>query len=240
MHTRSILTRTATGTLLLAGLMFAPRSEAAFLTGTTPVTAGGGNPLLGLTTAAAGTLLASLDSPYSFATTAGVTSGDLFSAVFRNSSGTLDFYYQVSNNANSVTAIAREADTSFLGYLTQLAFRLDGGALGAGFTNGNPANFPVTGDRDSSNTTVGFNFTPAPPSAKVAPGNRSLVLVISTDATNFIAGNAAVIDGGTQTVAAFQPAAALTPAGTPEPASMVLLGSGLFLLAGVRRFVYRS
>src|SRR4051794_12211475 len=46
----------------------------------------------------AGTLLASLVAPYSFSTTAGNTSGTLTSAVYRNSSGTLDFYYQVSNS----------------------------------------------------------------------------------------------------------------------------------------------
>ena len=39
----------------------------------------------------AGTLLASLVAPYSFATSAGTTSGSLVSAVYRNSSGTLDF-----------------------------------------------------------------------------------------------------------------------------------------------------
>jgi hypothetical protein len=59
-----------------------------------------------------------------------------------------------------------------------------------------------------------------------------LVLVIETDATNFKAGSASVIDGGVSTVAAFAPAAG---AQTPEPATMLLLGSGLSLLAAVRR-----
>src|SRR5258708_4690683 len=57
-----------------------------------------------------GTLLASLASPYSFSTTAGITSGTLYTAVYRETGGTLDFYYQVANNANSASAIARESD----------------------------------------------------------------------------------------------------------------------------------
>src|SRR5262245_14337813 len=56
----------------------------------------------------AGTLLASIVAPYSFVTAGGTTSGTLTSAVFRNASGTLDFYYQVSNDASSATQIARE------------------------------------------------------------------------------------------------------------------------------------
>jgi hypothetical protein len=47
-----------------------------------------------------------------------------------NPTGTLDFYYQVANNPNSVTAISCESDTSFLGFETSVAFRLDGGSLG--------------------------------------------------------------------------------------------------------------
>jgi hypothetical protein len=178
---------------------------------------------------APGTLLASLVAPYSFITTAGTTSGSLVSAVYRNSSGTLDFYYQVNNNANSATAIARETDDSFVGFLTYLGFRVDGSALaGPLFVDGTVS--PVTGDRNGlPGTTVGFSFNP-PDGAKILPGLHSNVLVISTNAVNFAAGNASVIDGGTQTVASFQPTAA-----TPEPASIALLGLGLLAIGGIGR-----
>ena len=179
---------------------------------------------------APGTLLATLTSPYSFTTTAGTTSGTLSTAVYREAGGTLDFYYQVANSAGSSTAIARETDTNFAGFTIALGYRVDGGTLtGGGFANGTVA--PVTGDLNAASNVVGFSFNP-PDAAKILPGLTSDVLVVSTNATAFTAGNAAVIDGGTQTVAAFQPTAAV---GTPEPGSMLLLGGGLLALAGIRR-----
>ena len=184
---------------------------------------------------AAGMLLAFLNAPYSFVTTAGVTSGHLLSAVYKNSSGTLDFYYQVQNDSTSKTAIARETDTSFVGFMTFLGFRVDGSTLaGTMFVDGTVA--PVTGDRNGPpGSTVGFSFNP-PDGAKVLPGLNSNVLVISTDAKNFTAGNASVIDGGTQTVASYQPSSAV-----PEPASFALLGLGLLAIGGVgRKFKARS
>ncbi len=170
-----------------------------------------------------GTLLASLTVPYSFSTTAGTTSGTLTTAVFRNSSGTLDFYYQVSNSASSATEIARMTATSFTGFLTAVGYRTDGATLsGSLFVNGTIA--PVTADRNLPGSVVGFSFVP-PQSGAILPGLSSFVLVISTDAINFTAGNASVIDGGTQTVAAFQPTG--NPVTTPEPATLLLLGTGL-------------
>jgi hypothetical protein len=207
-----------TAVLLTAGLITLGITYASFIIPSAPVTPGGPAVGVPLTSAAPGTLLAFLASPFSFATVAGTTSGTISSAVYRNGSGTLDFYYQVANNAGSATALSRLSATNFVGFQTALAFRLDGGSLaGTGFSNGTPGIIPVTGDRDASATTVGFNFVPTPPGTKIPPGTTSAVLVISTDATNFTAGNAEVIDGGTQTVAAFQPLG-VQPCTTTPPA----------------------
>lgn len=188
-----------------------------------------------------GTLLATLSAP--FVSTTGVDSGTLISAVFREAGGTLDFYYQVVLNTTSTNCgtagkppcdpLGRETDSSFTGFTTWVATREDGGSLPGGvFVNGTPV-LPITADRTALGDTVGFSFTP-PNSAEIQPGQTSAVLVIATDATNFRAGFASVIDGGTTTVASFQPTT-----GVPEPASLGLLGCGLLLLAGVRRFKTR-
>lgn len=179
-----------------------------------------------------GTLLASLVAPYSYSTTSGTTSGTITSAVFREGTGTLDFYYQVNNNPTSATAIARLSATSFLGFSTSLGFLVDGSTLAGGtFVNGTVA--PVTADSSlfPPGAVIGFNFNP-PVASEIAPGTTSYVLAISTNATSFTAGNAEVLDGGSQTVAAFQPAGTPT---VPEPSSMILMGSGIVSLLGVVR-----
>jgi uncharacterized repeat protein (TIGR01451 family) len=202
-------------------LMTAPCSQTTPLSGTI-LTSPGSTVFPGLIPAGtpAGTLLASLVSPYSFATTAGITSGTITSAVYRNSSGTLDFYYQVANSASSSTAIAREANTNFTGFTTWTGFRTD--AVGPFVVGTVP---PVTADSNAAGSVIGFSFNP-PNTAKILAGLTSDILVISTNATNFTAGNAAVIDGGTQTVAAFQPlATALTISKAFNP-SLIQVGGG--------------
>jgi hypothetical protein len=173
-----------------------------------------------------GTLLASLSAP--FVTSLGDDSGTVVSAVFREAGGTLDFYYQVDVNTtapgcgaagqDTCDSVSRLTATSFTGFLTFTGYRLDG--LGLGPFDSGTAN-PVEADRSTNGKVVGFNFNP-PVSANIFPGQNSNVLVISTNATNFTAGNVSLISGGVVTVAAFEPAAAV-----PEPASLLLLGSGL-------------
>ena len=218
--------------LVLAMAVIAAPNAQADLIGTIP-TPPGTTVFPGLVPsgAPAGTLLASLTEPWSFTTTAGTTDGTLTTAVFMESGGTLDFYYQVSNNANSATSIDRESNTNFAGFTTSTGFRVDGSLLtGGSFVDGTQA--PVTADRDSTGSVVGFTFSP-PTTAELTPGTTSNVLVISTNAKNFVAGNAELLDGGSVTVAAFQPA-------VPEPSLLIGMAMGLIAMVGVRRLRART
>ncbi len=183
-----------------------------------------------------GTLLADMSVDFAYTTTAGTNMGTIESAVY-DDGGTLDFYYQVTNDPTSATALARLTATNFANFATDAGYRTDGGTLtGTTFTNG--MQIPVTADSNSTGSVIGFSFyPPTTPTPEIGPGQASVVLVISTDATAFMAGNASIIDGGTDTVAAFQPTVASS---VPEPASMGLLGLGLIAVAGVGRRLRRS
>jgi hypothetical protein len=221
-------------TLVALGLplIFAPNSQAGLI-GLVP-TPPGSTVLSGFTTDAAlaadpSTLLADMTMPYSFTTTAGTTSGTIESAVYRESGGTLDFYYQVANSVTSTTAIARETNTAFAGFTTDTGYLIHGSHLtGTTFVDGTVA--PVFDDRNGTGAVNGFLFD-LNELSKIHPGETSNVFIISTDATRFEPGNASVIDGGSQTVAAFQPVP-----GVPEPGSILLISSGLLALAGMRKF----
>jgi hypothetical protein len=215
--------------LILLATVLTPNA-AADLVGTTPTLPGdtvfpglvapGTNP---------GTLLASLTG--SLVLTAGSGTAMLFSAVYMEAGGTLDFYYQIANDMSSIDPLSLVANTSFKGFTTATGFRLDGSTLPGGlFIDGTVA--PVTADRNAGGDIVDFSFLP-PDSAKIQPGQTSTVLVISTDATHFTSGNVSVIGGGVATVSAFEPTGAAMP--TPEPSSLLLLGTGLLSALGVLR-----
>jgi hypothetical protein len=168
-----------------------------------------------------------LSAPFTYTTTAGTNSGFVYSAVY-DDKGTLDFYYQVVNNANSATALARLTVFNFAGFTTNSAFRTDGASLGTYFVNG--TNPPVTSDSNANGGVIGFSFyPPSGPPAEIAPGQQSNVLLVSTNATKWTAGSASIIDGGSANVASFQPGS------VPEPGTLGLLGLGLVGLAGFRR-----
>jgi hypothetical protein len=149
-----------------------------------------------------------LTSRFSITTTAGTTTGTIVSAVYIKG-GTLDFYYQLSNDSTSAFPLVAVEATSFAGYRTCVAFRADGSSL-PGFQNG--SNPPVTAT--SSNPPpargfeIGFQFYPpavAPP--EIAPGLTSLVLIISTNATRANNKGAAIIldEAAGATTSAYEP-----------------------------------
>ena len=230
--------------VVFAAVLFLQPANAAVVCSTVPPSAPllvGATQLPGsCTSVPQGSLLASLSAPFTSAS--GKISGTIVSAVYQETGGTLDFLYQVTDNATCPSMpcdpIVRETDTNFAGWLTDVATRTDGGntssvtGLGASdpFVNGLVP--PLTADRNSTGDTVGWNFTLAA-GDQIAPGQTSVVLIIGTNATHFTAGDAFAIDGGVTQVAAFEPTSGST---VPEPTLGWLLGGAMLAMAAYRRF----
>lgn len=148
----------------------------------------------------------------------GTVSGTLRSAVYMNAGGTLDFYYQYSNDLGS-DPIHRLTMSSFRNFTTDVGYRLTAiGQFTAGTVIANEAN------RNTSGSVVGFDFdTPV----SIPPGSTTTTLVIRTNANQWGPGFASVINGSATTVASFAP--------VPEPATFAALGLGAMALIRRRR-----
>ncbi len=162
-------------------------------------------------------------TPFTSQAPAGAAStfnGSYTTSVYKDSSNTLcssvgnclTFAIQVSNSSSSTDGIET----------------LTAGPFGNGFTY-NVGYVAIAGAvapliiKDSSTGTISFNFTQNGTWANmIIPGTSSDYLIIQTSATNYAAGNISFQDSQTATVAGFIPVAM-----TPEPSSLVLLGSGL-------------
>lgn len=151
-----------------------------------------------------------ITSRFTISTTAGTTTGTVVSGVY-DDHGTLDFYYQVSNDATSALPLVAVEDTSFAGYKTCVGYRTDGSSL-RGFQDG--TNIPVSAQSSFPSPAAGleisFFFNPPPISPpQIGPGMTSQVLVSSTNATqsNNMGATIVLHEAAGATVSAYEPVA---------------------------------
>jgi hypothetical protein len=158
--------------------------------------------------------------------------GSLTAAVVRNAGGTLDFYYQITNDAGSTDALIRNINAAFAivappkVFITEVFYRTDADGLTM-FSDGDAGATPESADRSFNARNVGFTFLPG---NVIDPGETSRILVIRTDATAFTNGVSGITNDPAnfpEFVGTFQPAAAAVP----EPTSLLLLSSA-FTAAG--------
>jgi hypothetical protein len=127
--------------------------------------------------------------------------------------GKLDFVYQFSNNANSGDPNERISAGTFSGF-----------SVDAGYVTGTGV-APESVTLSAGGNVVGFNYF----SSNLLQGQTTDLLVVETDATNYVPGTYSVQDSTTVTTIGYQPAS------VPEPASLALIGAGLLGFSLLRR-----
>ena len=167
---------------------------------------------------ASGLTLLATNTPAPVTSSSATFTATYQSGVFADShnvfcAGCLDFTFYVANDFGSPQGIIESiSSSSFAGYRTAVGIIPNGGQA------------PDLASRSVDGSVVKFYFT------DLMPGDTADYMIIETNATNYSTGNWSIQDGSTLALEGFQPSAA-----TPEPSSLILLGTGLLSAAGAAR-----
>jgi len=159
---------------------------------------------------------------------AALITGTLTTEVIKEAGGTLDFLYQLTAGAANTSDIHRVTATSF-GNATITTDVQYGPTPGPPFST---VTAPVmySADRSVDGSTIGWTFA-AGTSGGVGAGLESYVLIVKTNATQYVTGSTFAIDGGIMDFNSFAPKTS-SVLGVPEPSSIVLAGIGALGLIG--------
>ena len=223
-------------TAVISAFALAPGAQAATLI---PDATG-----VGFTAFDAATRGTRLDRRETGTTGATTYTGNLRSAVYRNTLGTLDFYYQVAiATINVGDEVFNLTASSFLGFTVDALVDttdFDGGGNANIFeaannpnTGAGPAGSTTTASRNGSGSVVRADFGL---NGLEAAGQTSATYIFRTNATDYDSGGTFTTqDGSTAQRSNFRPIAAV-----PEPATwgMMLLGFGA--IGGAARYRRRK
>jgi hypothetical protein len=159
-----------------------------------------------------------------------VFTGSFISAVYRNTGGTLDFYYQFSDASTSTDAIQHLSVGNFSSQASLVNIGVVGStpfssAANGSFSNGTYSPGQITWAANGSTIDFANWFTLPFTSFGVAPGATAMTVVVQTNATTWTSGTAQLINNGTWNGSAFE------PSNVPEPAGIVLFGTASALTA---------
>jgi hypothetical protein len=154
------------------------------------------------------------------------------SAVYRNTSGTLDFYYQVTRTGDGSQGgepIQRFTASSFAGFSVDAFF--DALATGPFVAMNNGTGDVATDSRNLSGGILTVDFGANP----LDGTENSGIYIFRTNATAFTTGTFGVLDGSAFQGATFAPTTVL-----PEPGTWMTLLAGFGMLGIALRFRRRK
>jgi hypothetical protein len=159
---------------------------------------------------------------YSGTLTSSVWANDTTNPYIGSNPNAKTFTYMLTNDASSINVLHRLTVGSYGGTPIILA--------DVTYNASSPGVAPTVADRSTADV-IGFTFADAHAQVpqllgNIGPGMQSKILVVQTNATEFLPSFASVIDGSTTNVPSWAPIAQI-----PEPSTLVLAGLGVVGLA---------